>query len=181
MAHTMSRIPLVPVEQQPAAIRQFMARRGELNVFRLLANAPHAFVGWTQMVDQLLDSTTFTPRMRELIILRVAHLQQSPYELSQHIGLSSAAGLTDAEIDALVGGADIDAAGFSRTEYVVLELITELCSTGQLSDGTFAAAHRVLRDEAVTELLMIVSCYFGLALVLNAADLESDATARLHA
>ncbi len=71
----MSRIPLTTVDQQCEPIREFMARRGELNVFRLLARAPAVFVGWTQMVDEMLDSPTFTLRMRELIILRVAHLQ----------------------------------------------------------------------------------------------------------
>ena len=35
-------------------------------------------------------------------------------------------------------------------------------------------------DEALTELLMIVSCYYGLALVVNAVDLEVDATARFQ-
>jgi alkylhydroperoxidase family enzyme len=83
----MSRIPLTSIEQQPEPIREFMARRGNLNVFRLLANAPNVFVGWTQMVDELFDSPTFSLRMREVIILRVAHLQGSRYELAQHVGI----------------------------------------------------------------------------------------------
>ena len=44
----------------------------------------------------MLDSPTFTARMRELITLRVAHLHGSPYELSQHVGFARSAGLTDA-------------------------------------------------------------------------------------
>jgi 4-carboxymuconolactone decarboxylase len=63
----------------------------------------------------------------------------------------------------------------------VLNAVTELCTTRHLSEQTFAAVHGVLGDEAVTELLMIVSCYYGLALVLNAVDLEADTTSRLQA
>ena len=37
-----------------------------------------------------------------------------------------------------------------------------------------------LGDEALTELLMIISCYYGLALVLNAVDLDLDTTARFQ-
>ena len=170
----MSRIPLINIEQQPEPIRQFMARRGDLNVFRLIANAPNVFVGWAEMVDELFDSPTFTTRMRELIIVRVAHLQGSPYELSQHVPLARGAGLTDAQINALVDTGDLDAAGFSSTERAALDVVTELCSTHRLSDDSFAAAHAVFGDEALTELLMIVSCYYGLALVLNAADLDVD-------
>ena len=51
--------------------------------------------------------------MREVIILRVGHLQNSPYELAQHVSLARTAGLSEQQIDALVGTGDLDAAGFS--------------------------------------------------------------------
>jgi 4-carboxymuconolactone decarboxylase len=176
----MSRIPLTNIEEQPEPVRRFMARRGDLNVFRLLANAPHVFVGWSQMVDELFDSPTFSLRVKEVIILRVAHLQGSRYELSQHVGIARTAGLTEHQINAILGTGDLDAAGFSRTERTVLDVVTELCSTHQMRDDSFATAHAIFGDEAFTELLMIISCYYGLALVLNAADLDIDATARFQ-
>ena len=176
----MSRIPLASIEEQPEPIRQWMERRGGLNVFRLLGNAPDVFAGWTQMVDELFDSPTFDLRMREVIILRVAYLQDSRYELAQHTGIARAAGLTEQQINAILDTDDIDAAGFSRTERTALDVTTELCSTHRLRDDTFAAAHTVFGDEALTELLMIISCYYGLALVLNAVDLDTDATARIQ-
>jgi 4-carboxymuconolactone decarboxylase len=176
----MSRIPLTSVEEQPEPIRQWMARRGNLNVFRLLANAPHVFAGWTQMVDELFDSPTFNLWMREVIILRVAHLQGSRYELAQHTGIARGAGLTEQQINAIRDTDDIDAAGFSRTERTALDVVTELCSSHRLTDDSFAAAQAVFGDEALTELLMIISCYSGLALVLNATDLDVDATARFQ-
>lgn len=58
---------------------------------------------------------------------------------------------------------------FAPTERAALDVVTELWGTHRLSDESFAAAHAVFGDEALTELLMIVSCYYGLALVLNAA------------
>jgi 4-carboxymuconolactone decarboxylase len=176
----MSRIPLVDIEEQPEPIREFTARRGNLNVFRLLANAPNVFAGWSQMVDELFDSPTFSLRMREVVILRVAHLQGSRYELSQHVGIARTAGLTDQQINAILDNGDLAAAGFSDTERTALDVTTELCSTYQLRDDTFAAAQAVFGDEALTELLMIISCYYGLALVLNATDLDVDAAARFQ-
>ncbi|HTH84513.1 carboxymuconolactone decarboxylase family protein [Mycobacterium sp.] len=141
---------------------------------------PLVFIGWTQMVDEMLDSTTFTPRMRELTILRVAHLQDCTYELSQHVGLARDAVLTEAQITAILGDSELEAAGFGHTERAVLELVTELCTTHRLCEDAFGAVHTVLGDAALTELLMVVSCYYGLALVLNAADLDIDTTARLQ-
>ena len=180
----MSRIPLVDLDQQPESIRQWAARRGNLNVFRLLANAPNVFGGWTDMVDELFASPTFDARMRELVILRVAHLQASPYELGQHVPLARSVGLSDQQIDAVLGSGDLvgdlEKAGLDRAERVALDVVTELCTTHRLSDASFATAHGIFGDEAFTELLMLISCYYGLALVLNAADLDVDVAARFR-
>jgi 4-carboxymuconolactone decarboxylase len=176
----MSRIPLASIEEQPEPIREWMARRGNLNVFRLLANAPQVFPAWTLMVDELSDSPTFSRRMREVVILRVAHLQGSRYELGQHVGIARTAGLTEQQIDAIIDAGDLDAADFSPTEHTALDVTTELCTTHRLGDDTFAAAQAAFGDEGLTELLMIISCYYGLALVLNAADLDVDAAARFQ-
>jgi 4-carboxymuconolactone decarboxylase len=175
----MTRIKLTSSDQQSEPIREFIRRRGDLNLFRLLAHAPDVFVGWSQMVDEILDSPTFSTRMRELIVLRVAHLQGTPYELSQHTDLARSAGLTDRQINAVVSADEDDGAGFSRTERLVLDAVTELCTTRHLHEDSFGAVRAALGDEALTELLMIVSCYYGLALVLNAVDLDIDTTSRL--
>lgn len=169
----MTRIALADLDQQPESIREWAARRGNLNVFRLLANAPNVFPGWSQMVDELYASPTFSARMREVIVLRVANLQGSAYELAQHLLLGRAAGLTERQLDALATG-DVDGAGFSHTERTALDVVTELCTTHHLRDESFAAAQAIFGDAALTELLMIVSCYYGLALVLNAVDVEID-------
>ena len=163
----MSRIPLADLDPQ--------TRLRKLNVLRLLANAPRVFPGWIQMVEEIFASPTFDPRLREVIILRVAHLQDSPYELGQHRLMARNAGLAERQIQNICGAGDLDDAGFTSTERAAMDVVTELCNTHRLADESFAAAHTVFGDEALTELLMIVSCYFGLALVLNAADPEVDA------
>src|ERR1700743_3478333 len=112
----MPRIPLTSIEDQTEPVRQWMARRGNLNVFRLLATAQHVFPGWTRMVDELFASPTFSPRMREVVILRVAHLQGSPYELGQHVGIARTAGLTEQQTNAILDTGDLHAADFSDSE-----------------------------------------------------------------
>jgi 4-carboxymuconolactone decarboxylase len=171
----MSRITLVDVEQQPEPVREFMVRSRAVNVLRVLANAPDVFVGWVQMVGELFESPTFSPRTRELVILRVARLQNSRYELGHHIVMALDAGLTEDQISAIVETDDFDAADFDDTERALLDVVTELCVTRRLSEASFAKAHGIFGDEVIAELLMLVGCYYGLALVLNAVDVEVDA------
>jgi 4-carboxymuconolactone decarboxylase len=176
----MTRIPLADLSQQPDQIRDFVTRRGDLNVFRLLANAPTVFAGWTRMVDELFESPSFTLRTREVLILRVAHLQKSRYELDQHIPVARNAGLSDQQISAIVNAGPIDKAGFTDNERLILQLVTELCITHRLRDASFAYARKIFGEQGVTELLMLISCYYGLALVLNATDLDLDDHARFR-
>ena len=98
--------------------------------------------------------------------------------------LARSAGLTERQINAISDVEDpddLEDAGFSPTERTVLDAVTELCTTRHLSEESFAAVHGVLGNEALTELLMIVSCYYGLGLVLNAVELDAETTSRLQA
>ncbi|WIM88040.1 carboxymuconolactone decarboxylase family protein [Candidatus Mycobacterium wuenschmannii] len=134
----MSRIPMVVVDEQPEPIRDFMRRRGTPDIYRVLANAPAVFAGWAQLVDELVDSPTFSDRMRQLVAGRVAH--------------------------------EADPADLTTDERLLLDVVTELCTTHRLRDESFTAAHELLGDERLTELLMLVSYYFGLTLVSDAVD-----------
>ncbi|MEU6016872.1 carboxymuconolactone decarboxylase family protein [Streptomyces sp. NPDC047515] len=174
----MSRIPLTPVASVSPAARDFLDRHGELNVFRLLAGAPRVFDGWSAMVDAQLDSRTFGPRLRELVVLRIAHLQHCAYQIAQHDYVGRRAGISAAEISAL--SAEGSVPGFTEPERTVLAFVSELCTTGTVTDETFTAARTVLDEPELSELLLLVSLYYGLALVLNAVDLDIDHDARLE-
>ncbi|MBV9163207.1 MAG: carboxymuconolactone decarboxylase family protein [Pseudonocardiales bacterium] len=176
----MSRIRLKTPAEAPERFREFMLRRGDLNVFRLLANAPAVFGGWTRMVDELLDSPTFTPRLRELVILRVASLQRCRYELAQHTDRGLQAGITARQLDAVTGTGELDDIGLDPTELAVLRLVTELCVTHQVGQDAFDAVLAALGTEATTELMILISSYYGLAFILNAVDLDIDTRARLR-
>jgi 4-carboxymuconolactone decarboxylase len=178
----MSRIPPIPVDRAPAETRDFLQRRGALNVFRLLATAPRVFGGWTKMTDELLNSPTFGLRQRELVTLRVAHIQQCPYELAQHIDIArrGQSGITAEQIAALTGDGPLEHAHFDEAELTVLNFVTELCTSHWVNDESFGRVHALLGTDGVTELLMLVSLYYGLALVLNATELDIDDHVRLH-
>ncbi|MEV5011606.1 hypothetical protein ACIQFZ_21675 [Streptomyces sp. NPDC093064] len=49
-----------------------------------------------------------------------------------------------------------------------------------MTQETFAAARAVLDEPELSELLLLVRLHYGLALVLNAVDLDIDHDARLE-
>jgi alkylhydroperoxidase family enzyme len=114
-----------------------------------------------------------------LVILRTAYLMDCRYELGQHNDVARTAGLGKQEINAITSDCDWETGGFDPTELAVLQLTTELLTTRNVSAVVFDQVHKALGSEATVEVLMVINRYSGLALMLNALDVDLDDTARL--
>jgi AhpD family alkylhydroperoxidase len=175
----MTRIPYRRPEDMTERARQITARRGNLNVFRALANAEQVFTGWMQAGDAIQTSPVLPRRLRELIVLRTAYLMDCAYELGQHRDIAQTAGIDIDSINAIASDSDWQAGHFDATELAVLQLTTELVTTRRVAAPLFDQVHTALGSEATVEVLMVIGRYAGLALMLNALDVDLDETARL--
>jgi AhpD family alkylhydroperoxidase len=167
-----------PADMTPRA-RELTAARGNLNVYRALANAEKVFTGWMVAGDAALTSPTLPTRLRELVVLRTAYLMGCAYELGQHRDIARTAGVSAGEIDAILSDSDWQAMPFEAAELAVLRLTTELLTTQSVSAETFDHVHQALGSQATVEVLMVINRYAGLALALNALDVDLDESARL--
>lgn len=175
----MTRIPYRQPEGMPDLARELTARRGNLNVYRALANAEQVFTSWMIAGDAALTSPVLPRRLRELIVLRTAYLMDCAYELGQHRDVAQTVGVDSDSIDALATESDWQTGHFDPTELAVLQLTTELVTTRRVAAPLFDRVHTALGSEATMEALMVINRYAGLALMLNALDVDLDETARL--
>ena len=175
----MTRIAYRSPEQMTEQARELTLERGNLNVYRALANAENVFTGWMQAGRAALTSPVLPARLREVIILRTAHLMDSPYEIAQHIAAAGAAGLGPEEITALAHESSLGTGEFTEAERAVVELTTQLLTTRHATAEALAEVHTALGAEATVEVLMVINRWAGLALMLNALDVDVDETARL--
>ncbi len=175
----MTRIAFRRPEEMSEQAREMTLERGNLNVYRALANAEKVFTGWMLAGRAALTSQVVPVRLREFVVLRTACLMDCPYELGQHRDVARTAGVTGEEINAITSESDWRKAGFSPVELAVLHLTTELLTTRSVSAEVFDQVHKALGSEATVEALMIVARYSGLALMLNALEVDLDESARL--
>ena len=70
----------------------------------MLLNSPAVTEGWEAMLTAIRQKTALAPRLRELIILRVATLNGAPYEFEAHVPHARQAGMPDALIERLRAG-----------------------------------------------------------------------------
>jgi alkylhydroperoxidase family enzyme len=175
----MTRIPFRQPEEMTEQARELTAARGNLNVYRALANAEKVFTGWMLAGNAALTSPVVPVRLRELVVLRTAYLMDSPYELGQHRDVARTAGLSSDEINAVTSESDWKTVDFSTLELGLLRLTTELLTTRNVSAEVFDQVNTALGSEATVEILMVIGRYAGLALMLNALEVDLDESARL--
>jgi AhpD family alkylhydroperoxidase len=175
----MTRIAYRDPEEMTQQARELTLERGNLNVYRALANADKVFTGWMLAGRAILTSPVLPVRLRELAVLRTAYLMDCPYELGQHRDVARTAGVSGDEISAILSESGWEAAGFDPVELALLRLTTELVTTRNVSADVFDQLHTALGSEATVEVLMVIGRYAGLALMLNALDVDLDESARL--
>jgi len=107
-----------------------------------------------------------------MVILRVAHLRDSSYELEQHRRLARKVGLSQADTERVARGPSNE--GWSPRERVMLEVTDELIRTQNVSDETWARLGKHLDERTSIELLMLVGHYEMLATFLRTLRIQPD-------
>jgi alkylhydroperoxidase family enzyme len=142
---------VVPGEA-PQAVAKRLQTLPDLNIFKLMAHAHNSFAARLRLGASLLADLSLDPDLRELAILRVAHLTPgAEYEWVQHEAIAREIGFTPERVDsaryAAASGGD-DALVLSFTEQVVLQASPD--------DETFAACAERFSNRQIIELLMVI-------------------------
>jgi alkylhydroperoxidase family enzyme len=144
------------------------------NLFTTLARHRRLFRPWLRFAGALMPGGKLPRIDSELVILRVAHNCHSEYEWRHHERLGPAAGLTEAQVEAI---ATDDAAGtplLSDRQGLLLRAADELHDARELSDELWAQLSALLSDVELIELCMLVGHYEMLAMTLNSLRVQPD-------
>lgn len=134
-------------------------RRGNLiNVYKLLLHAPDLAEAWFELFNAVRWRTTLPGRLREIVVIRIAHLHDMAYVLRQHVPrLAAAEGLAEDECAAL---ADWEGAGFfDDRERAALACADEMVRRGAVSDAGFEAMRRHFDERGAVELTALIGAY----------------------
>jgi 4-carboxymuconolactone decarboxylase len=120
----------------------------------------------------LLSRPAVKPRLRELMILRVAWRTRSTYEWVQHVRSAPSCGIAAEEIAAIGRGAGADA--WSPLEADLLAATDRLIDHYRIDDDTWARLAEHLDERQLVEVAFIVGTYTALAMAFNSFGLELD-------
>jgi alkylhydroperoxidase family enzyme len=177
----MARLPYVDPATAPEHVRATLERLPvPLNIFRMMAHAEQDFRPLVGLGGAILAQQQLSPKLRELVILRVGQLSGARYEWVQHVPIAEAAGATKAQMTALERG-EIEVPCFDPLEQAVLRFTTEVVRDVRASDATFAAVAQQLSAREVVELVITIGYYMMIARLLETTgvDLEPAAGTRI--
>jgi 4-carboxymuconolactone decarboxylase len=139
------------------------------NLLSTLVRHPKLTRAFLRFNNHLLFSSTLPPRLRELAVLRVAHLTDSEYEWRHHVRMGKEVGLTDDAINGIQRGEATD-----ELDRAVLNAVDELHDKSVISDVTWAALSEHLDERQRMDLVFTIGCYGALAMAINTFGVEPD-------
>jgi alkylhydroperoxidase family enzyme len=140
---------------------------GTLALHPTLTTAFHTFNG------HVLFGSTLSPRVRELLVLRVAAVRRADYEWAQHVVLAGDAGLDAGEVERIAEGPD--AAGWSTLDQAMVRAVDELIADAKIADGTWEVLAGALDEQQLMDLVFTVGAYDLLAMAFRSFGVELDA------
>ncbi len=143
-----------------------------LNLFKAMAHCPDIGRGFLNLGNAILRKGHLPPQLRELAIIRVGHLNQAGYEITQHIPIGQRVGLTDDQIEALSNWHS--SPHFNAHERAVLQFTDEITRNIRVSEETFQAVRAFLSEEQMVELTTTAGYYGMVCRVLETLQIELE-------
>lgn len=149
-------------------------------VFLTLGHNRRLFWGWLHFASRLMPRGRLARRETELVIVRVAVLADSAYELTQHLRLARRAKVTAAELEQVQSATPGHAwdKGWSDRDRLLLRVTDELYADRDLSDATWTDLRAEFDPAIVVEVVMLVGHYQMLATTLHALRVQPDTPRR---
>ncbi len=176
----MTRVPAVSDadaarDERVAAVYDRFAQEGRepIALYRALANAPALLHAYNGLSVALRRHTATARGLRELAILRTAHLIGSEYEWAHHVPMARAAGVGEAQIAAVTDWAAAPDELFTARERAILAAADGVHACA-LSDAAYAELERCFGTTEAVELVTLLAFYQAVARLIDGLGVELE-------
>jgi 4-carboxymuconolactone decarboxylase len=173
----MPRIPYVPPDKQSDDVRRLVAEHPYLdklpNVVGMLAHADTMARGFVELGVDILATNHYSEKLREMIIVLVASLENCDYAVFQHYELAGVKGATPAQLQALEHG-EIPEASFAADELAALRFCACLVRNSRPPDELLTPVLEHFSPRIAGEFIYLTSYYLMLSRLCNTFGIERD-------
>jgi alkylhydroperoxidase family enzyme len=171
VAATRTNIRLLGKEPRIPPVPPDGTGRANGNVFRTFVRNPPADRLRGAITGHIRNSTTLSPRQRELLLMRIGALCRSEYEWAAHWRAGKQTGITEAEMERIATGGTLS----DPVDAALLRATDELFQEDRVSDATWAALAKSLDTKQLLDVLIAVGGYRTASMGINSAGVQLDA------
>jgi alkylhydroperoxidase family enzyme len=167
------------VSEPADIVRAIRARRGGtlLNLDRMLLHSPAFAAGWNHHLGIVRTRLLLDPRLREMVVCAIGHLNGAAYEVHQHAGPFLDAGGTREQLAAL-SDPDLavrDDARFTDAERLALRLTIAITRGNTAPADLLSETRGALgSDQLVVELVGLIATYNMVSRFITALDIRPE-------
>lgn len=153
---------------------QIIAERGSvLHLYRMLMQSTPVAKGWLNYLTAIRQQTSLNGALREMVIMRIAHLNNAPYEADQHAPIALTEGMQQNQLDALANK-QIPTELFDAKQIAVLNYTDAMTLSIQVEDTVFQAVKQHFNEQEIVELTATIAAYNMVSRFLEALEIHSD-------
>ena len=172
----MAQLPYADLSQpelQPLVDRIVAERGSVLHLYQMLMHSPPLACGWLELMTQVRQQLALGGDLRELVIMRIAHLNGAPYEADQHAPIALKEGLSQEQLDSLPDWCNA-AHCYTPLQQSVLSLCDAMTRDIHVAPGVVQTAREALGDRQLVELVGTIAAYNMVSRFLEALRIHSD-------
>jgi alkylhydroperoxidase family enzyme len=158
-------------EAKPLVERITAERGSVLHLYQMLLHSPPVAEGWLTYLTAIRQKCALPGDIRELVIMRVAHLNGASYEADQDAPIALREGMSQEKLDALSDWPSSDI--FDARERAVLSYADAMTRTIQVPDHVFAAVRAHFDERLTIELTATIAAYNMVSRFLEALEIHS--------
>ena len=142
------------------------------NIMRTFAHHPKLTFAWTKFNGRMLAAPSIEPRLREIVVLRIAHRYDSRYEWAQHVDMGRELGIGPEHLEAIKAGPEHPM--WSDFERTALRAADQMNTQAKIDDATWDALAAEFDTKQMLEFMFIVGAYSMLAWIFNSIGVEPE-------
>jgi alkylhydroperoxidase family enzyme len=166
--------PVVLAETTPeirAMLDPSSSGRDVAAVYRTFARHPTLYPPRQILSEYIRTKSTLSPRVREMLILRIGWRCRSAYEWAAHAPAGRRAGLTDDQVKMLARpGYD----GWNAADAAIVRAADELFTDDTVSDATWKALDDQFDERQLLDVLITSGGYRMVSMVLNTFGVPAE-------
>jgi hypothetical protein len=166
-------IPLLADKDIPPDLLNLLNQYPRINIYTLLAHSPTVCKPWIDLINGIYNSG-FSPRLREIALVRIGTVMPSHYELHQHQFIALKNGVTEDEIKIITCSQQVTS--LDEQANLICRVVDELHQKSNISDATFKLLTNHFSTNEMVSLGVIIAMYFAVGMFVNFTRTEIESS-----